>query len=50
MDRWFLILPDILVFFSIFGFGFVIGILVTLGIVAYFVITGNTITITKEEF
>jgi hypothetical protein len=50
MGRWFLMLPDILVFFSIFGFGFLSGVITILIIVAYNVIVGNTLTITKEEF
>ena len=28
IDRWFLILPDILVFFSIFGFGVLTGVFI----------------------
>ena len=50
MGRWFLILPDILVFFTIFGFGFLSGIFIILIIVAHNVIKGNTLTIRKEEF
>ena len=50
MDRWFLILPDILVFFSIFGFGFLVGVFITAMIVLYFILSGHSLTIRKEEF
>jgi len=50
MDKWFLILPDILVFISIFGFGFFIGVFLTFSIVFYNIMKGNSITIKEEEF
>ncbi len=50
MDRWFLILPDILVFFSIFGFGFLVGVFLSLIVVMYNIVKGNSITIKQEEF
>jgi len=50
MDRWFLVLPDVLVFFSIFGFGFFIGVFLSLIVVVYNIIKGNSITIRQEEF
>ena len=50
MDRWFLILPDILVFFSIFGFGFLTGVFLSLIVVMYNIVKGNSITIKQEEF
>ena len=46
---WHLILPDILVFFSIFGFGFLSGVFAVLFIVAYNIMNGNTLTICKEK-
>ena len=50
MDRWFLILPDMLIFFSIFGFGFLVGVFLSLSVVMYNIIKGNSITIRQEEF
>ena len=50
MDRWFLVLPDLLVFFSIFGFGFFAGIIVMLIVIFYNIMKGNSITIRREEF
>ena len=50
MDRWFLVLPDVLVFFSIFGFGFFAGIIVMLIVIFYNIMKGNSITIKQEEF
>ena len=50
MGRWFLILPDLLVYFSIFGFGFFAGILVMLVVIFYNIMKGNSITIRQEEF
>ena len=50
MDRWFLILPDMLIFFSIFGFGFLVGIFLSLIVVMYNIVKGNSITIRQEEF
>ena len=50
MDRWFLILPDMLIFFSIFGFGFLTGVFLSLIVVMYNIIKGNSITIRREEF
>ena len=50
MDRWFLVLPDILVFFSIFGFGFLTGIFLSLIVMMYNIMKGNSITIRREEF
>ena len=50
MDRWFLVLPDVLVFFSIFGFGFLTGIFLSLIVVMYNIVKGNSITIKQEEF
>jgi hypothetical protein len=50
MDRWFLILPDMLIFFSIFGFGFLVGIFLSLIVIMYNIMKGNSITISREEF
>ena len=50
MGRWFLVLPDLLVFFSIFGFGFFAGIIVMLIVIFYNIMKGNSITIRREEF
>lgn len=50
MDRWFLVLPDLLVYFSIFGFGFFAGIIVMLVVIFYNIMKGNSITIKQEEF
>mgnify|MGYP001273836748 CR=1 FL=1 len=50
MGRWFLILPDVLIFISIFGFGFLVGIFLSLIVVMYNIIKGNYITIRQEEF
>ena len=49
MGRWFLMLPDILVFFAIFGFGFLVGCFTVILFVLYHVVKGNTLTIKKEE-
>ena len=50
MGRWFLVLPDILIFFSIFGFGFFMGVFLSLIVVMYNIVKGNSITIKQEEF
>ena len=50
MGRWFLILPDVLIFISIFGFGFLVGIFLSLIVVMYNIVKGNSITIKQEEF
>ena len=50
MGRWFLVLPDVLVFFSIFGFGFFAVIIVMLIVIFYNIMKGNSITIKQEEF
>jgi hypothetical protein len=50
MGRWFLILPDVLIFISIFGFGFLTGVFLSLIVVMYNIIKGNSITIRREEF
>ena len=50
MDRGFLVLPDVLVFFSIFGFGFFTGVFLSLIVVMYNIVKGNSITIKQEEF
>jgi len=42
-------LPDIMVYISIFGFGFLVGFLLTIMIVVYFVMSGHTIVIKKED-
>jgi hypothetical protein len=49
MGKWYIMLPDILVFFSIFGFGFLAGVFLVLFIVAYNIMNGTTLTIRKEE-
>jgi hypothetical protein len=50
MGRWFLILPDVLIFISIFGFGFLVGIFLSIIVVMYNIVKGNSITIRQEEF
>ena len=50
VGRWFLVLPDILVFFSIFGFGFMVGCFTVGMVVFYHAFKGNTLTIKQEEF
>ena len=50
MNRWFLMLPDILIFFSIFGFGFFMGVFISVIVVIYNIMKGNSITIRQEEF
>jgi len=50
MERWFLVLPDILVFISIFGFGFFMGVFVVGMIVFHHARKGNTLVIKEEEF
>jgi len=50
MGRWFLILPDVLVFISIFGFGFMVGCFAVCMVVFYHARKGNTLVIKEEEF
>jgi len=50
MGSWFLMLPDILVFISIFGFGFLMGVFTVGVVVVYHAFKGNTLTIKQEEF
>ena len=45
-----LYVKDFFLFLCVFGFGYTLGLLTVLGFVAYFIITGNTVTIRKEDF
>tara|TARA_Y100001951_G_C11063941_1_gene142365 strand:- start:34 stop:222 length:189 start_codon:yes stop_codon:yes gene_type:complete len=47
-DRWFLILPDILVFFTIFGFGVLTGVCFFLLFILTYCWKGGTITVKHE--
>jgi len=47
--RIFLILPDLLVYLSIAGFGYLMGLFTVLIVVVYFIMNNHTITIKKEN-
>ncbi|SVD13740.1 uncharacterized protein METZ01_LOCUS366594 [marine metagenome] len=47
--RIFLILPDLLVYLSIIGFGYLMGLFTVLIVVVYFIMNNHTITIKKED-
>jgi len=51
MNRWFLMLPDILVFFSIWGFGFFTGVFIIVVSGLIFCWGGGEVTIrySKDE-